>query len=275
MDQVISIAINVDTRSNKDAQGQMFDGVRSYDFLYEGVMNKVNFFRGYPIEVILFVDVHSEVPAEIQEAWKSIPNLTVCMSKHREYFGDQLYAKWNDHNFLQALYLARGYYTAHFDGDMNTFRSDDCKIIDEMMKMVDSNEYTYISYPSPWSPGPVFNKTNEWDYWWASTRFFFCKRSALDFTEIEKCLRDSSYLYGTYGEKNKRCPWLEHVLGIIAGPGRVFYPPYEVELENYTIFSWNKYSEGTLKDLNKRSYNEVRRFLLDRGGISYPCDVSC
>jgi len=273
MNRVISVVINVDTRPNKDTQGRMLDGVCSYDFLYEGVVNKVNFFREYPIEVILFVDVHQEVPMEIQEAWKAIPNLTVCMSRHREYFDDQLYSKWNDHNFLQALYLARGYYAVHFDGDTNAFRSDECKIIDEMMRIIDSNEYTYVSYPSHWSPDPVFNKTNEWDYWWASTRFFFCRRSALDFTEIEKCLRDSGYLYGKYGDKNKKCPWLEHVLGIIAGPGRVLYPP--IDLDNYAIFSWNRYLQGTLKDLNEKLYNETRKFILSRGGISYPNDVSC
>jgi len=275
---MISIVINVDTRKGVDqdesTEGLMMNGTRSYDFLYEGILNKIKFFRGHPIEVILFVDRHQDVPIELFEKWKEIPNLTLCINEHREYFDDHIYfPKFNDMSFLQALYLARGKYITHFDGDMNAFRNDECRIIDKMMRIVDSSEYTYISYPSHWTPGPVFNKGNEWDYWWASTRFFFCKRSALNFTEIEKCLRDSSYLYGTYGEKNKRCPWLEHVLGIIAGPGKVYYPP--IDLENYAIFSWNNYIKGTLKGLNEKSYNDVKRFIQNKGGISYPCDLSC
>jgi len=274
---MISIVINCDTRlgseQDQSIEGTMFNGTRSYDFLTEGVLNKVNFFRGHPIEVILFIDIHQEVPKEIQDVWKTIPNLTICMNKHREYFNDQLYSKWNDHNYLQALYLARGNYIAHFDQDSVCFRKDNCEVVSKWIDFLNKKTYDFISYPSRWSPNP---DCGEWNYWWVSTRFFFCQRSSLDFTEIEKCLRDSNYLYSKYfpdSEPYRRCPWTEHILGIIAGPSKVFYPP--IELDDYTIFSWNKYTQGTLKNLNNMSYNEVRRFILDRGGISWPCDVSC
>lgn len=272
---MISIVINCDTRAgseeNESHQNVMMNGTRSYDFLCDGIINKHTFFRDYPHELILFIDKHLDIPPNLSEKWNSIPNLTVCQSKHREFFDTStFFPKWNDINFLQALYLARGEYIAHFDGDTNAYRQDSCKIIDEMIKLLD--QYSYISYPSRWSPAPDCNAGNEWDYWWASTRFFFCKRSALNFTEIEKCLRDSNYLYTQYGEKRRKCPWLEHILGIIAGEGKVYYPP--IDLDNYAIFSWSSYKKGVLQHLNSLSYTDVRNFIIDRGGIQYPNDIS-
>ena len=269
----ISVAINCDSRQGSNEQSStqdiMLKGTRSFDFLWEGVLNKMKFFEGYDYEIILFVDKHLDIPTELYEKWNTLENLTICISKHREYLDDySYYPKWNDHNFLQALYLARGQYIVHLDGDMNLFRQDECKIVDEMISLLD--RYSYISYPSPWSPNP---DCGDWDYWWASTRFFLCERKTLDFTEIEKCLRDSGYLYGVYGQKKRACPWLEHVLGIIAGNGNVFYPP--LDLDNYAIFAWSRYIRGTLEKLNNMCYDDVRQFILDRGGIMYPNDVSC
>ena len=273
---IISLIINVDTRrgieQNESAQNSMLEGTRSFDFLYEGVINKINFFRGYDMEIILFVDRHLNVPLQLLEKWQeefAIP-FTFCISSHKTYFGEHdYYPKWNDLNFLQALFLARGKWIAHFDGDMNAFREDDCKIIDEIIELL--NKYDYISYPSPWSPAPIFND-GKWDYWWASTRFFFCKRETLDFTEIMKCLQNSEYLYGKYPTNSPKCPWLEHILGMIAGPGKVYYLPMS---EEYLIFSWNKYKVGTLKMLNENNYDFVNNFVGQKGGISYPCDIAC
>lgn len=277
-DNLISVVINGDSRSGseneKTEQHVMSNGTRSFDYLWDGVLNKINFFRGHEIEIILYVDKHLDIPMELIQNWNTIENLTVCVSQHRKFFDDNLYfGKWNDMNYLRALYLARGRYIVHFDQDVNAFRSDECRIIPRMKELIDSKTYDYISYPSLHSPDPIFNHNTEWDYFWASTRFFFCKRSTLDFTEIEKCLRNAEYLYGKYGEKNKRCPWLEHVLGIIAGPGKVLYPP--MDIDNYAIFSWSKYTKDTLSALNGMSYDEVKRFIINRGGISYPNDLSC
>lgn len=276
---MISIVINCDSRPGAEADQTtsdvMMNGTRSFDFMIDGVLNKLRFFRGHETEVILFVDRHLDIPLELYDKWNAIKNLTVCLSRHREHFGvNTYYPKWNDINYLQALYLARGEYIAHFDGDSSAFRSDGFdapKSFIDLLNVFDG--YKYISYPSKWSPAPDCNAGGEWDYWWASTRFFFCKRSTLNFTEIEKCLSDSGYLYGKYGDKNRKCPWLEHILGIIAGPGKVFYPP--IELNKYAIFSWSNYRKGVLQDLNNREYNEVRDFINSRGGIQYPNDVSC
>ncbi len=277
-DNMISIVINADSRPGSDDsvsdQSVMNKGTRSFDYLWDGILNKMKFFGDYEHEIILYVDRHIEIPTELFEKWKTIGNLTICISKHREFFDDNHYfGKWNDLNILRALYLARGKYIAHFDQDVNAFRRDESKVIDNMKFLVDSKACDYVSYPSRYSPDPIFNRNNEWDYFWASSRFFFCKRSTIDFTEIEKCMRSDEYLYGKYGEKNKRCSWLEHVQGIIAGPGKVFYPP--MDIDNYAIFSGSSYKKGTIQKLNEMSYNDVRQFLIDRGGIQYPCDLSC
>jgi hypothetical protein len=272
---MISIVINCDTRSGAEVcdtrQGAMLNGTRSFDFLTEGILNKIKFFRGYDYEVVVYIDKHLNVPGEVYNLLNVIPNITFCQSNHREYLEGSFFPKWNDLNFLQALYLARGDYIAHFDGDVCAFRDDNSLIINNMIRWLD--HFEYVSYPSHWTPAPDCNANNEWDYWWASTRFFICKRSSLDFKEIEKCLRESDYLYGKYGDKKRKCPWLEHILGIIAGPNKVYYPP--IKLDEYAIFSWSSYKKGTLQLLNNMSYNEVKNFIIKQGGIHYPNDVSC
>ncbi len=275
-DNVISVIINVDSRSGSDEdtsdQSVMNKGTRSFDYLWDGVLNKIKFFRDYEHEVILYVDRHLNIPTELYEKWSAIDNLTVCISKHREYFDDNIYlGKWNDFNILQALYLARGRYLVHFDQDVSAFRDDNCDIIDRMKRLTDT--YDYISYPSRYTPDPIFNSGGEWDYFRASSRFYFCKRSTIDFTEIEKCLRSNEYLYGKYGEKHFQCSWLEHVQGILAGPGKVLYPPMDVD--NYAIFSWSSYKRGILQHLNSLPYKEINSFITNKGGISYPCDLAC
>ena len=260
---MISLVINVDTRPEKDSQGRMLDGVRSRDFLTDGVINKKNFFRDSVIETIVYVDEHEDHDLQI-------PGDTVVFSKHREYFGTEHYfPKFNDMNFLQALMLARGEYIVHFDGDMAAFRQPNAPVIKEWLDLLKARVYDYICYPSWWSPVAVTDPT--FDYAWASTRFFICRRETLDYTEIVKCLQSDEYLYGKYGDRQRRCPWLEHVLGLIAGQGKVWYPP--MDFNRYMIFSWSKYINGTLARLNGGSYEDALAYVKQAGGITYPCDV--
>ena len=275
MAKEISIVINLDTREGFNetttaSQANVIGGTKSIDFFAEGVKNKQAFFKGYDIETTVFVDIHNEIPREIEDTLRSLEIDNLVLSKHNETFIEgPFFPKWLDLNILNALIMARGKYVAHFDQDMATFRNDDT-VIKEWIQWIDSDTYEYISYPSRYSPCPVHDP--DFNYNWASTRFFFCKRETLNnYTEILKCLRSSEYLYGKYGEKKRKCPWLEHILGIIATPGKVFYPP--MQPDRYMIFSWGLYHMGILPVLNNMPYENVVEYVRKCGGIGYPCDV--
>ena len=276
-DQIISLVLNLDTRPGfleaQSTEGLMGDGVKSIDFFTEGIINKINFFRGFDTEVIVFIDQHEQLPDEtigfLHKAVNDNLIQSVVFSKHRTYFDGLGIFKWKDINILNALFLARGVYIAHFDMDAAAFCGDP-SVISEWIEWLDSDTYRYISYPSQWSPKAVDDP--HFDYMWASCRFFFCKRKTLQFDEITKCLLSDTYLYGKYGEKKSICPWLEHVLGII-DDGKVYYPP--IELDRYTIFCFNHYKKGVLGELNNIPYSGVKEWIDSRGGISYPCDMAC
>jgi hypothetical protein len=256
----LSIIINADTRPEKSQQDGLFNGCRNEDFLTDGVFNKVKFFYGFDKEVIVFVDEHIPVPEKTLEYLRAICD-TVVIRRHTDE------PKFNDFNYTSALQLARGEIVVHFDQDTAAFTSSPQHIHD-MITMLE--KYDYISYPSIFSPNPDNNPN--YDYYWCSTRFFMCKRETLDFTEINKCLRDSDYLYGKYPASVKN-PWTEHAIALISkytGKG-VYYPP--INISNYTIFSWANYEKYTLRRLNEMPYEEVRKFV-DAHPIGYPCDIT-
>jgi hypothetical protein len=277
-DSVISIILNLDTRPGfLEAQSiatTMMNGPRSLDFFTEGIRNKWLFFKGREIEIIVFIDQHEEVPAQTKEfLFKALDSdliHSVVFSRHREFFNYyHYYPKWNDINYMNALFLARGKYVAHFDADTVAFIKDPSVIL-EWIQWLEEGKYDYISYPSHWSPRAIDDPTFD-DYMWASTRFFFCKRDTIPFDETLKCLQDSGYLYTKYGEKKRKCPWTEHVLGIISG--KVYYPP--IQLDRYAIFSFSNYQRGVLSKLNDMTYDEVKRWIEEKNGIQYPVDVWC
>lgn len=265
----VSIVINADTRSGfkerESSATQMFSGCRSIDFLIDGVQNKINFFEGFEKELILFIDQHEEIPESVLSTIRGMVD-TLVIRKHDKRFGDMKeYQKFNDLNYLAALQLARGQYVAHFDQDCAAFtRSIDP--VNNLIKLLDT--YDFVSYPSHATPRAVNDPSYNYD--WASTRFFICKRESLDFTELQKCLLDSDYMYGKY-PANVRNPWTEHILGLTAKKG-VIYPP--IELDQYAIFCWNKYITGTLGHLNKLHYDEVKNYINHCGGVVYPADIT-
>jgi len=263
----LSIIINADTRPERNQNKEMFNGVVDRDFLTDGIRNKIKFFEGFDKEIILFIDEHENVPRETLDEIREIVNVLV-IRKHNKRFGDMVdFAAFNDYNYLQALFMARGEYVFHFDGDVAAFTSSP-EPINEMIKMLDI--YDYVSYPSYWSPLPVVD--NSFDHVWCSTRFFACKRETLDYSEILKCMLDYDYWCATY-PVNRKCAWLEHWLGSISkykGKG-VFYP--KIDEEKYLIFVWETYEKWTLRRLNLLPYEDVKQFVLNNGGIFYPCNL--
>ena len=235
----VSIVINADTRSgfleDTTQQTGMFNGCRSLDFLIDGVQNKINFFDGFEKEVILFVDEHQPIPEDAIGRIRGMVD-TLVIHKHSKRYADQIEChKFNDFNYVQALQLARGEYIAHFDQDCAAFKVND-SVITQMIGLV-NHHYDFVCYPSDASPNPANDPT--YDYFWASTRFFLCRREVLDFTEISKCLLDYEYTYTNY-PASKKNHWLEHILGLISkynNGSKVYYRvPY---LASYAIFCWD------------------------------------
>jgi len=258
----LSLIINCDTRPQNNHAEKMFSGCVNFDFMTEGLKNKISFLRGFDLEVIVYVDKHEEIPKEILETlyWQS--DVLII----RNHTNEQ---SFNDYNYIRALQMASGDIIVHFDQDVAAFTNSP-EPINDMIKLLEV--YDYISYPSWLSPNPVVD--NNYDYFWCSTRFFMCKRETLDFAEIIKCLKDYDYLYQTY-PASIRNHWTEHILALISkykGKG-VFYPA--MNLDTHAIFSWDRYIEGVLKAMNNWSYEQVKGYIVNTcGGVHYPCDVT-
>jgi len=273
----ISIAINLDTRpgfmEQKTEQGTMMNGTRSLDFFTDGVINKVRFFEGHDLETTVFIDVHDPLPDDTQNWLLSqqrsgmIDNLV--FNRHTErYLGSDFYPKHNDLNFMNAMILTRGDIVIHMDGDVACFINDR-SVVDEWIGWLREGKYDFICYPSNHSPNPVSDP--DFDYFWASTRWAMFRRDLLDYTEIVKCLSDSDYLYGKYGDRKRRCPWLEHAWVLINGPAKVYYPPWQIN--RYIVFCWSRYISGIFGRLNNMPYHDVRAYV-EKCGIAYPNDLS-
>ena len=275
--KTISLVINTDTRSGfmeevSELSQSMQGGTKSIDFFIGGVYNKIKFFRDYNVEVTLYVDIHEPIPDVLHDEFKymlengMVENILLC--KHTKHYGGNYYPKWLDLNILNAIVMSRSEYLVHCDWDTALFRRDSFDVVRYFITMIEGRKCDFISYPSIYSPDPVID--NDFEYWWASTRFFMCRRDAIDYTEIFKCLGSNEYLYGKYGEKNRKCPWLEHILGITSKNG-VFYPP--INNKEYLIFCWKRYMKGLFDRLNAFEYDQVKEYVAKCGGIQYPCDV--
>jgi hypothetical protein len=153
------------------------------------------------------------------------------------------------------------------DADTAAFINDP-DVIYDWLDSIEDGKYEYISYPSRWSPVAIDDPDFS-DYIWASTRFFICKRDSIKFDQVLHYLTNIEELYQKYPAK-RRCPWLEHILGLMSSREKVFYPP--IEENKCLIFSWNGYRKGRLTEMNSWSYEEVKSFVMNRG-IQYPNDI--
>lgn len=240
---LISVVINCDTRPERNNEEGLSKGVVSRDFLTDGVFNKVKFVEGLDAEIILFIDKHEEIPQQTLDYIQTLCNVIV-IRKHTDGIN------FNDYNYLDALKLARGKYVMHFDQDTAAFTSSPSHI-EDMIKLLD--RYRFISYPSFWSPNAVDDPSFEGKMW-ASTRFFICERETLDFKVLEKCVKNPEWAYGCFGDSPRKCNWLEHYLTLANG-NSVHYP--QLQMDKYTIFSWENYNQYTLRRLNEFTYEEI------------------
>jgi len=255
---MISIVINCDTRPEKGTVDGLFSGTSNEDYLTDGIFNKINLFKGFDVETILFIDEHLPVPEKTLEYVRSIVD-TVVIRKHTNE------NSFNDYNYLSALSLARGEIVCHFDQDTACFTSGK-EYIEELISNLDIHKF--VSYPSHWSPRAVHdpsfgNRT------WASTRFFMCKRETLKFDVLRACIEEPEWAYATFGDSPRRCNWLEHFL-TLSNNDSCYYPP--IELHKGAIFSWGSYEKYTLRRLNELSYPEIREWL-NSHPIVYPNDI--
>lgn len=257
----ISIVINCDTRPQRDEfGGTNLQGVVNEDFLTDGIFNKIKFFDGFTDkEVIVYIDQHQPLQEETLRYIRTLAD-TVVLRKHTDE------SSFNCWNYLRALQMASGDIVCHIDQDTSCFTISPQPINDMIDKL---NNFAFVSYPSHWSPKPVIDDSFG-HRTWASTRFFMCKKDALKFEELKNCIIDPNWGYEKYGDSPRRTNWIEHFL-TLTNNDSCYYPP--VNLDTNAIFSWGSYDKFILKRLNELPYDKVKEFVLQKGGINYPCDV--
>lgn len=264
---MISVVLNCDNRRGSDSEVNTtgdfgkgsLQGVRSYDFLVEGVKNKLQFFSGYEIEMILYCDLHKPLPdavqSEIHEMVKRQEiDVFICQPHERTS------KRWNERLYVNALKIAKGDYVAHFDQDCAAFRDPNCDIVGNYLHWLNEGGYQFVCQPTTMTLA-------EHKMYWASTRFFICKRETLDFAKLDDAVSNEDKRFAKYGH----APALEHVLGRLGG---VYYPP--ADWSQYVVFCWARYNRGVLGKLNRMPYEDVRKFLFETcGGCLGPNDILC
>jgi len=286
----ISIVINTDTRAGiGDEKTEAHSGVgcRSWDFLTDNVYVCRNFFDGHSLDVTLLIDIHTPIPDVVMRKLHSmvhegiIDNLVLRRST-MVHQGRNI-KEWKSLFYLEALFMAKGKYIAHFDGDSSAFKAPESEFVNKLISWVESDKYDFVSYPNPNSPDPEppgHMHVVKADYLWVSTRFFFCKRESLDFSEMLKCTmnNETGYVlknYSKYYDKVFQKFSVEQILGLIASTeskDRIFYPPRNEN--DYLIFSWHTYYNGTLARLKDMEWPQVMDYLNNKcGGVQGPCDL--
>lgn len=272
---MISIIINADTRPGQDAVSQTvgdhgegsLQGVRSWDFLTELPRTAEKFFLPHNCETVLYVDEVDPIPVEISDKLDHMEESSGCRFKWSSKKHDHSQPRWNDRIYLEALQGAKGDYVVHLDQDCALFRSPDNDIVARYLKWLDEG-YRFICQST--------NLTKEQHgMWWASTRFFMCKRETLDFTVLWKTLEDRNSIFSKYPWEDGAVwmPCLEHALGVMGGKDKVLYPPREDGPDGYTIFSWVVYYRGLLELMNNSTYEKVQDFVFNvSGGLCGPSD---
>jgi len=144
----ISLVINCDTRPQRDSfGGENLTGVVNEDFLTDGIYNKVKFFDGFDKEVIVSIDEHLPVPEETLRYIRTLADV-VLIRKHTNEDG------FNDNNYIRSLYLASGDIIIKVDQDTAMFAKNSKAVSDLIGTLSDCD---FVSYPSLWSPFPVFD----------------------------------------------------------------------------------------------------------------------
>ncbi|MHC4270622.1 MAG: hypothetical protein ACYSTS_19500 [Planctomycetota bacterium] len=245
--------------------------------MIKGLREKIKFIGNHEIEVIVYVDKHIQIPSHIRLELESMEffgkiNKLIIKDHTDERYGKKYGKNNNDLIYIESLSHATGDYIVHFDADTLAYEKEDYDAIGEHIKLLD--KYDYVSIPTPDSPycvSPDSSIMKGLKYQWASTRYFICKRETIPNTEeLLKCL-DNKYLKNKYGMIAKpNC--LEHILGVIAGPDKVYYPP--VDEENYYITSWGSYFNGIIHELSKMDYKDVIKYINDCNNGEYYLDIT-
>lgn len=260
----ISICVNIDTRPENENNKTMFNGVVDRDFLTDGLINKKKLFEGFNTELIAFVDEHEPIDENTLIQMKGICDTLVIRKHNKSFEYQEDFAAFNDFNYIQCLNQSRGRFIFHFDGDVAAFTVSQQPIKDILNKL---EEVPFVSYPSLWSPNPVDDSSFN-GHFWVSTRFFACKRSTLDFTEIMKCQLDYDYWKEKY-PRARLCHWMEHIL--CQKKGDVYYPP--VDFNNFILFVWENYHKYTLQRLNHQTFEEVKDWVNSKS-FGYPNNLT-
>lgn len=264
----ISVVINVDTRPESDSNQEMFKGVVNRDFLIDGVLNKKKLFKDFDAEYIVFVDEHEPIDEKTSMMLKEISDVLVIRKHNKKFEEQENFTAFNDLNYLNAISMARGKYIFHFDGDVAAF-APSREPIEYIIGALEHCDY--VSYPSFWSPNPVHDESFGGLYW-VSTRFFACKRSTINISEVLKCQLDYDYWKEKYPVP-RLCHWTEHILSSISwhtGKG-VFYPP--VDFDKFILFTWENYHKYTLQRLNNQTFEEVRDWVKTKD-FHYPNNLT-
>ncbi len=258
----ISVAFNADTRPVCPEFQGLHKGVRSRDFIGRAALeNKRRFFDGFDIELIAFIDEHESLTHEQYDTLHELCDCVVVRKHSRYYRGYNPFNAFNDVSYLQCMAMARGDIICHLDQDMFAYRSSRAPI-DWMVNEVVSGLHKFVSYPSQNSPAPCHAPEYE-NKWWISTRFFLCLRESIDFTVLERAIREPQWLYETYDRPPRENPWTEQFLGIMAGYS-VIYPP--VDLRSWAVFPWMNYADGAIAKLNSMQPEEVFYAIEKAGG---------
>jgi len=264
---MISLVINCDTRPGLHAplsrvggdggQGSLH-GCRHADFLTDGITNKINFLAGHKLQVIVYIDEHEPLPPAAREeltAWYQAGRIDHLVCKPH----DRRRHRWYDHIYLDALALATGEHVCHFDQDTAALRAPGADPAAEAIAALDAGECDFFCQPCAVAGHGM---------WWASTRFFISRPLAVP--ELRRCL-DNTYLAQKIGPRPQSPCCLEQTLGLLAGLGRVRYPP---QTPDWVVWHWAHYHAGTLGWLNQASYEQARDYLLRRcGGLHGANDV--
>ncbi len=252
---LLSLIINCDNRigylAEKSTVGDFgtgsLQGVRSKDLLTFGIQNKINYFKGYDLQCVVYLDVHEPLTDELLSEITTIVescgnNSRVVLVPHSK---DKY--RWNDHLYIDALKYAEGEFTCHMDMDCACFKKEDFDILKYQIEFLDSG-YKYVC--------------QSWDgigdtMWHASTRYFICKTELL---KEHLSIAENNLVTPFMG---KWTPCLEHLLAAIAGENSVLYPNREDD--KYIIFCWASYFSGLMQHLMEQPYEKTIKYLQDCG----------